>query len=335
MEIRTVGDLAQLLVSRRQNADLRRQMDTLVQEVGSGLKADLAGALRGDFTLLSGLEADISRLSAHAETLSDLSLRADAVQRVLSTARDLGNETASRLFTASPPTTADTAAYVASEARGRFADLTARLNGSFAGATLFAGTATDGPAVAAADTILTALQAEIAPLTDAASVAAAVEAWFAPGGGYDTVGYIGGTDPLPEVAISPTRKLSIEVTAADPAVREMLAGLAMAAMIDRAPVAGSLAAQGELMRAAGEALQEAQSGLADLQGRLGTSEAEIERERSRNAAEVAVLRTSRAAITDADVFESATDLEAVQARLELLYTITARSAQLSLVRILG
>ncbi|MEM1430347.1 MAG: hypothetical protein AAGG09_12905 [Pseudomonadota bacterium] len=335
MEVRTVGDLTQQLVARQQNAELRREMDRLVFEVGTEKRADLAGSLRGDFTLLSGVEADLSRLQAFAETVSDLELRGEAIQRVLSAGRELGNDTTANLLTASPPTTAENVAFVASEARGRFADFAARLNGSFAGASLFAGTATGGPAVAPAEDMLTALEAEIAPLTSVADVQAAIETWFAPGGGYDTLGYVGSADPLPSVDVSPTRQIGLGVTAADPEVRDVLTGLAMAALTDRPPLLGDLEVQGDFMIAAAERIQKSQSGLAELQARLGTSEAELEGEAARNAAEQAVLRTTRAEMTDVDIFEAATDLDAVQARLELLYTITARSAQLSLVRVLG
>jgi len=334
-DFRTVGDLAQQLVARRQNAALRQEMDTLILEVGSGKRADLAGSLRGDFTLLSGIEADLSRLATYAGTVSDLLLRGEAVQRVLSTGRALADDTTASLLTAAPPTNPGTIAYIAGEARGRFTDFAARLNGSFAGAALFAGTATDGPAVAPGQDILAALEAEIAPLATAADVEAAIAAWFDPGGGYDTLGYLGGADRLPALDTSPTRGIAIDVMAADTEIRGVLAGMAMAALTDRPPLQGDLGAQGDFMIAAAERIQQAQSGLADLQARLGTSEAELEREAARNAAEQTVLRTTRAEITDVDVFESATSLEAVQARLELLYTITARSAQLSLARVLG
>ncbi|MEM0937992.1 MAG: flagellin [Pseudomonadota bacterium] len=333
-DFRTVGDLAQQLISRRQNADLRAELDDLVSEVGSGRKSDLSQSLRGDFTLLSGIEADLARLDAYAGTISELEGRGEAIQRVLDIGRELATETTSRLFTAVPPANANTVSIVASEARGRFDDLTARLNASYAGAALFAGTATNGAAIEAGETIRAALEAAVAPLTDAADVEAAVRAWFAPGGDFDTVAYLGSTDALPAVEISQTRRIALDVSADDPAIRDVLAGLALAALTDRPPLQGQLDEQGTLMVSAGEQLQNAQTSLADLQGRLGTAEAEIERQGVQNAAEQTALQESRAELTDVDIFEASTELEAVQARLELLYAITARSAQLSLVRVL-
>ncbi len=330
----TVGDLARQLVARRQNADVRAQMDTLLKETGTGLRADLAESLQGDFTLLSGLEADLSRLDSYATAITELQGRGEALQRVLSSGRELVNDTMGQLLTASPPSNVEAAWVVTSEARGRFEDFAARLNGSFAGAALFAGTGTDAAAVAIGADMLAALETVISPLNTAEDVETAIRDWFAVGGDYDTSGYLGEVETIPGLQISPTRQIGLDVTAADLEIRETLTGLAMAALAGSSPLAGVLDEQGALMVSAAEQLSDAQGGLAQLQARIGAQEQELQRQESRNASERAALEASRAGLTDVDIFETATKLEAVQSQLELLYTITARSAQFSLVRFL-
>jgi flagellar hook-associated protein 3 FlgL len=118
------------------------------------------------------------------------------------------------------------------------------------------------------------------------------------------------------------------------ALREVLAGLAVGALSGAGPMAGDAEAQRERLANAGVSLAGAQTGLSDLRGRVGAAEARLEEATSRNAAEAAALEIARAGLTDVDIYETATKLEAVQSQLELLYAITARSARLSLVSVL-
>src|SRR6056297_2975902 len=81
----SVRDYARQLVQRRQNAELRTRMDTLVLETGSGRTADLPGALRGDFSRLAAFEADLNALAAFGTTSAELRLRLEAAQKALDT----------------------------------------------------------------------------------------------------------------------------------------------------------------------------------------------------------------------------------------------------------
>ncbi|MEM9247768.1 MAG: flagellin [Pseudomonadota bacterium] len=309
-------------------------MARLIDEAGTGRKSNLAGSLRGDFTLLAGLEADLKRIDSYDTAVTSLLGKADVMQGALSSGRDLASETASQVITVTPPANQETIRVVAEGARGRFEDFAARLNVSYAGATVFSGTGTDRAALAPASDILSALEAAVAPFTTADEVEVAVRDWFAVGGDFDTLGYTGETDTIAGLSISATRQIAFDVTAADPAIRETFVGLALAALSDRVPLSGNLGEQERLMVSSAEQLLDAQNGLAQLQGRIGAQEQELIRTESRNAAERAALEMSRSELIDVDIFETASRLEAVQSQIELLYTITARSAQFSLVRFL-
>jgi flagellar hook-associated protein 3 FlgL len=94
---------------------------------------------------------------------------------------------------------------------------------------------------------------------------------------------------------------------------------------------GDPSAQQARLVSAGVSLSGAQGGLAELRGRVGAVEARLDEVATRNASERAALEVARSALTDVDIYDKATELEAVQGQLELLYAITARSARLSLV----
>ncbi len=84
----------------------------------------------------------------------------------------------------------------------------------------------------------------------------------------------------------------------------------------------------------GIALQTGQDVLTDLRSRIGFTEARIETIAVRNQAEETAVEFSRNQLLAADPFETATELENVQFHLQSLYSVTVRSAQLSLVNFL-
>ena len=71
--------------------------------------------------------------------------------------------------------------------------------------------------------------------------------------------------------------------------------------------------------------------VATTQGALGVLEAEVERITVAQNAEISALTLARNEIANADPFETASALQAVQLQLETHYQMTARLSQLSLV----
>lgn len=330
----TVGDYARSLALRRQNAEARAHMDARTTEVGTGRKSDLAGSLRGQFTTIAALEADLTSLAAFRESAIELRGRAEAMQGVLDTLGTTARETGAR-FIAPVPAGEGVEQALAEDARERFGMVVDQLNSGFAGRALFAGVATDGPALAGGADMLAALETAVAGLPDAAAVEAAVRSWFAPGGDFETIGYLGRTDIPDPQPIGAGRSATLSVTASDPPLRELLAGLAMAALSIRPPIAGNATERRELFQAAGLTLMNAETDIVGTRTRIGMVENAIDRAEVATAAEETALRSARSDLTDVDIYEAATELEAVQGQLELLYAITARNSQLSLVRALS
>jgi flagellar hook-associated protein 3 FlgL len=330
----TVGDYARQLILRRQNADARAQVDALVSEVGTGRKRDLAGEVRGQFMTLAALDADLTSLSAYRDSALELRGRADAMQRVLDTLGTTARETGAQ-FLAPLPAGEGVEQALGEDARDRFTMVVDQLNSSLAGRALFAGVAVDGPALANSEDMLSALETAVAGLPDAASVETAVRTWFAPGGDFETVGYLGATEvPRPQT-IGAGRSATLAVTASEPSVRELLAGLAMAALSVRPPISGNAAERRELFQIAGITLMNAETEILGTRTKIGVVESAIDRADVATTAEETALRSARSDLTDVDIYEAATKLEAAQGQLELLYAITARNSRLSLVRALS
>ena len=124
------------------------------------------------------------------------------------------------------------------------------------------------------------------------------------------------------------------VRADDMAIRDALAGVAIAALADRPALGLSRASKAELMRRSGERAFGAASEVNTVAARIGESQALIETQNVRLLAERTTLSQSRNDRTLVDSFETATRLQDAQRSLEIHYAATAKLSRLSLANFL-
>ncbi|MHC0051986.1 flagellin [Actibacterium sp. D379-3] len=328
----TTGDLAQSFHLRRHNQTLKTQLDTLVQEIATGQTADQGARLSGDFMPLSAIERSLTALDAYKTTTAEAALMTQAMQVSLDNLAGAADQVTPALLLAGGAPEATLLATTGADALGKLEQAVAALNGAVTGRALFSGAATDTRALAPADVMMAELKTLIAVETTPGGVMAAVAAWFdTPGGGFETAIYGGADTAAGPMRLAEGQTLSLDVTAADPALRDVLRGLATAALLaDEATLGGDVDARAGLALMAGEHLLTAEGALSTLQAEVGTAQNRIETIQVENAAQTTMLTLARTELIGADPYETATELEAVQTQLETLYTITARLARLSL-----
>lgn len=332
----SIGDLAQTLQLRRDNARLNADMSRLANELSSGRVQDIAVHLGGDFHQLTGIERGLTRLDSFATVKGEARLEITTRQSAVDTIRTLGQGVSGALILVAEdfdPTLVNNAAR---DAATRFESVLNILNTEVGGRSVFSGTATNSPAVADSETILAAIEAEIllAGAVTADDVQAVVEAWFGPGGGFETTGYLGAATPVQPFALSDTETLSAAPKADDLRIRHGLSGFAMAALVDRGALSTVPGERAALVRTAGETLLNSDRSLIDLQAEIGEDEARVERAGAEVAAESQALEIARSELIGVDPFEAAIQLEAVETQLRSLYALTAKLQRLSLTEYL-
>ncbi len=329
---RALGDLSSAFLLQRHTANLKLELQQRSTELATGTLADRRAALAGDWRPLAAIEHGLRVTAGQKLAAVEAQGLASAVQAALG-AVQLNGEAASAALLAVP----DVATRAATEragavARQSFEAVAAALDQKVAGRALFAGAATDGRALAPVADMMAAVELAVAGLTEAEDVATAVLSWFeAPGGGFELAGYAGATEPVAPVRLGGGEVAELGATAADPALRRMMAGLAMGALLEGSAFGGTMAEREALSRRAAEAVLTASGGVTDLQASVGQTEAQVERAIVRIAAETSALETTRTGLTGADPYEAATRLEAARAQLETMYALTARVSRLSLV----
>jgi len=328
----SVGDASLTNILARQGADLRGQVQRASQEVATGRHADIGQTLRGDLSPLLAVDASLARLAAYKSTAADAAFQTATQQSAIAGLSQLAaGITVTLMASRDFPTPAQIDASAA-DAKGRLASAVGLLNSQASGRAVFSGVATDTVPLGATADLLAALETAAAGATTAGQVEAAVNGWFADPLGFGTF-YQGGA-ALSAAPIAPGEVAEISTTAMDPAIRDTLAGFAMAALLDRGLLAGNAEERARLAQTAGQTLHRGEDARIALAARIGSVEAQIEAARTRNSAEATSLGILRSDIGSADPYEAATRLQTVQSQLESLYLVTARVSRLSLTEYL-
>jgi flagellar hook-associated protein 3 FlgL len=329
MSLVSFGDLAQSNLLRRHTTEAKTAIAQLSQELTTGQSADTARHVSGDMGPLLAIDTSLARLDGYGAITRELGLFAGAMQTGLEVVANLALQTGNGLIAASGTAATTHVSTAAAAAHSALKSVVSTLNTRFGDRTLFAGMDTTGQAMASADTWLASLESALGSPTDVAGVEAAVDAWFANPAGYAAVAYLGDAS-LSAVPVAPGETAVLDITADDPAIRDTLKGLAMAAMLDRGAFPGQETLRKNVAQRAGELLLASETDRAQLAARLGATEAQIEIATTRNEAESSTLKIARAGVLEVDPYETATRLQDAETQLQLIYTITARISRLSL-----
>lgn len=334
----TLGDMAQHLMLRRQGTALKRAVTHLSQEVTTGLVSDQARRVSGEFSIL----ADITNRHALAETHRDLGrvagTRLAVQQTIIEGLRAHAQAGLAELALAeqSPMSTQVTRAL--SQMETRFGDAVTHLNTVFGGTGLFSGASANGVALAEPTEILDQLMADLganlAPDPTAAETSQFIEDWFAPGGAFDTVGYLGDAAVSSRLTLGNGLDVGFEITAADTEIRTTLAAFAKGAALARGVLDTNAPQQAALAQETMVNLAKASDDLIDIGARIGQEEWRAAEAVTRAEAEIYAMKIARSEMLAADPYETATQLEQARTQLDLVYAMTARLSRLSLLEYL-
>lgn len=335
MNMTSIGDLANSIMLRQRSVQLSQEISTLSQELSSGQVSDVSGRLGGDYSYLTDIDRNLAKLEGYAVSTSEAALFSGAAQTSLERLHDLSASLSSSLITFDATSTNALREHLSVSAESDIASAISALNASAGGRSLFGGIATDRAPLGSADTLMAELNTLVAGLTTASDVETAVNAWFADPAGFEAAMYEGSDIVLAPIQIGAGEEVSLALTAQDTVFRDTLRDMALVALAGDPDLGFDWATQNDLLKTAGDGMLANQESLTGVRADLGFAEARIEEIAARNTAARSSLEYSRSALLEADPFETATRLEEAQFQLESLYTVTVRSANLSLLNFLS
>ena len=335
MSITSLGDLANSVQLRRETGRIKNDLARLTKELSSGVVTDFSSHLKGDYGQLAGLERGLARAEGYRSVIEEQKLLLNTQQSTISKLREFGQ--ISDVLLTLPDAAGETLiSNAGADALANFASALSTLNVQSGGRTVFSGTSTNLPAVSDSETILSAIEAEIlaSGAVTATDVETVVVAWFGPGGGFDTVGYLGGPIATSGATLSDTEVSAPLDNANTQPIREHLAALSLGALLGRNVLAGDLAEQQALARKTGERLIDTNDQLVAKEASLGIQQAQIERAAVEVQSQKVSLELARSALIEADPYDTAVRLQNSELQLQSIYAVTARLSRLSLVEFL-
>lgn len=327
-----IGDMSQTFLNSRNINSVKTRLYSLNSELNTGRVSDLSRNLGGQTSVVDGLDRDLQLLDRFEQTNGLLAASLDRQQLTLTSINDMRTNMVGQFLSLTPDSLDTEFDLAASRARGDMSTIVSQLNLRDAGRAVFSGVAVDTNPLVDAETMLTDIVGLIGGATDSATIITTIETWFdAPGGGFDTLGYLGDTGDAQQRQISQTEVIELKARADDPAYRSLLKGVAIAAISDALPFDLANDVQADLMRQSSEELLSASAGLVNVQADIGYNQERVELAQSAQAAKRASLSVAHNNLVLADPYETATKLQEVQRQLEMQFTTTARLSQLSLV----
>lgn len=334
MNMTSIGDMAHSLMLRTRSTALKSSMITLTNELATGQTSDVSARLGGDYSYLSDIDYNLSRLGGYAVAASEASLFTSAAQLGLERMQGVAATLGSELLAINPTHIESVRQHTGQQARVGIDTILAALNGSAGGRSLFAGVATDTSPMASTETLITKLRNEVSGMVLTSDILQAVDDWFAVGGGFKAAMYSGSDQPIAPIQVGASEQVTLSLRADDQEFRSVLRNAAVAVLATDPSLGLYVDAQNALLRVAGEGLLNNDHGLTGLRADMGYAEARIEEASSRNAAARTSLEYARNELLAADPFETASRLEEVQFQLESLYAVTVRTSRLTLLSFL-
>lgn len=306
-------------------ADLRARSQTVAQEAVTGQHADLTKHLGGRIGKAMLAQKAVDDIAAQREQLELRSGRLSIVQRSLAQIQDRVDGIDVRMMTAVG--FGDTAGRnaAARDAATALQDSFNALNVRYGDRYLFSGEATATAPFGNPQDLLADIRQIAGAAPDAAAFEAAIDAYFHdPAGPWQTSIYRGTANPADAEG----------VTATDPAVTELISGLAILALAGTDEnIALFRDAPGIVESAAGR-LTSGRAALTSLRADIGINEERISLRQIALDREETVLKGLFGNLAGRDQYEAASELKQIEAGLEASYLLTTRLANLTLLNFL-
>jgi flagellar hook-associated protein 3 FlgL len=334
MNFLSLGDGMQHFHLQRNNTALKTALSNLTVQLSSGEVSDKVKASGGDTARFSEIDNRLKVLSSLSQSIKETQQTLLTTQVLLDNFDTKRDAMTGSLLLVTPDSSNFQVEESARAARSSFDGLVSTLNTRLGNESLFSGTEVNQAALTSPAVMLADIVAQIGGSTDFSVISATVDTWFDdPAGGFVTLGYQGNSSEKAERRLDDDTRIKLDVRADDAGIKAVLKGAVLAA-IGQELFGLDKRTHASLLFEGGLRLQSAAVDIAQIKGRIGDVEDEVERIAVSQSSEISALSIARNLITQADPFEVATELKAVQLQLETHYAMTARLSRLSLVEYL-
>jgi flagellar hook-associated protein 3 FlgL len=306
-------------------ADMRARATIVSEESVTGQYVDLTKHLGGRIgdAMISGKA--LSDIKDQRSLLGIREARLDFVQESLGGVQDRISGLEVRMLSALGVGDLSGQDLVARDAKAALSDVFSALNARHGDRFLFAGDETATQPFSNTDQLLTDIRQIASTATDAADFETQLDAYFqSPTGPWQTSIYQGAA----------TTSDPDGVTATDPALIEVISGLAVMAISGMEDSLPLLSQYPEIVRSSAERIGTGTTAVINLRADLGIIQERISKEQLSLDTEETILNSVYNGMVGRDQYDAASELKQLEASLEAAYVLTSRLSNLSLLNFL-
>jgi len=197
---------------------------------------------------------------------------------------------------------------------------------------IFGGQETAATPLAGSESLQADIDAILNAAPDTATALSEINQFFDdPTGGFQTSVFRGSEAEGPRLHITDTRSLSPLPKGDDAVFKDILKGLTLVASASKAATDEDAAA---LMQAGFDAVDKGSEQLLNLEARIGAGQQNLDVITNNLQSERGFIAATEQNLLGRDVFEAATELQALEGQLQASYTVTGRLGSLSLANFL-
>lgn len=306
-------------------ADMRARATIVSQESVTGQYADLTSHLRGRIgDAMIGQKA-LADVENQRTTLGIREARLDLTQKTLGGIQDRVTGLGAQMLSAIGFNDLAGQDVVARDAKAALADTFAALNMRHGDRFLFSGDETATQPFGTSEQLLTDIRQIALTATDAADFETQLDDYFnSPTGGWLTNIYQG----------SPDSSDPDGVTATDPALVEVISGLAVMAISGMSDNLSLLRNNPEIVRAGAERIGSGTNALVNLRADVGIIQERVAKAQESLDTEETILNSVYNNLVGRDQYDAASELKQLEASLETAYVLTSRLSNLNLLNFL-
>lgn len=328
--IRALPDLMSSSLFSRVTADLRANLDRSALEAVTGQKSDITAATGGRNGQIHRAQMAIADSQAAQTRLALVTGRYTQAAASLATIRQAGDNFATEALQAAQSGSQAGIKTSAQTADSIIGVTINALNTRFDGRSLFAGDEASTNALADVEVLRSDIASALSSASTTADKMAAIDAYFAPGGGFDTNLYQGGSGEAAGALLPGGFKLPPITRGDSQEIRDLLKGLTIISESFKLPPVDIV----DWVRQGADLIRTAQEDLTVNEAEIGTSLNRIDEAVQREQDDLLVARETLDRIIGRDAFEAASETQNLEVRLQAAYSLTSRLSRLSLTNYL-
>lgn len=312
--------------------NLKSLADQARTEMVTGRIADLKTELGGSVGDAHLLRKAIDDVRARQDAATRALGRTTATQSALTLASDGLVTIGADILSAVGQNNEPSIAIAATQGKLQLDAAVSAFNTRYEGRSLFSGDASNLPALADAETLLTDIRAIFTGAADNAQLQTDLDFYFNdPAGGFATTIYTGGSGNAARTEIADGELVDYSAKADEQAVRDVLRHLST--LVVAQEQGGFVDREIALETAAGGLIQ-AESDIVAIRSRIGAAEERIAAADERLEAEATAYSATYNERTARDPYEAASRLQQIESQLQASYLVTSRISLLSLANYL-